>query len=236
MIVDDDAPDRTHLARFLKHHGFLPIPAQSARHGIALAQKRAPNLILLKWQRLSGLAALRHLRREFETSAVPVIAMAAPLMDSPEEEVRALDAGVDFFFTKDELMPHDAARRKTLLRHFHALILRGIRRHTRTYQAADLRFNAANADLSIDGKRVHLTPKESLLLENLLLHPNTILPAKTLWRQVWGVRRSDLWAHTLSVTVSSLRCKLGAKWGGRLVNPKTQGYRLVFDPSSAAGS
>jgi DNA-binding response OmpR family regulator len=232
MIVDDDVPFRTHLTRFLKRHAFLPIPAKNARHGAALAHEHAPNLILLKWQGSLGLAALRRLRREFVTSAVPIIAMAAPT-DSPEDEIWALDAGVDFFFTKDELMPHDAAHRRILLRHIHALILRGIRSHAsgRVYQVADLRLNAANSDLTIGNKRVHLAPKELGLLEFLLHRPNTVFPAKVLWRQVWAMRRPDHWAHTLSVTISSLRRKLGPKWSRRIVNAKTQGYRLRLNES-----
>jgi DNA-binding response OmpR family regulator len=233
LIVDDDGHYRTKLIGFLGRHAFRPIPAQSARRGITLAREHAPNLILLKWQERSDLAALRLLRREPATSKVPIIVMAAALMDSPKGEFRALDAGADFFFAKSELVPYDAAYAKPLLRHFRALVLQGrqYRGSRRIYYAADLRLDAPNADLTIDGKQVHLGPKELGLLEILLRRPNTIFPAKTLWRTVWAIHRPARWAHTLNVTVSSLRIKLGAKWGRRLVNSKTHGYRLVFDSS-----
>ncbi|MBI5211108.1 MAG: helix-turn-helix domain-containing protein, partial [Elusimicrobia bacterium] len=47
-----------------------------------------------------------------------------------------------------------------------------------------------------------------------------------LWDAVWGYEH-DAWQHILMVTLSSLRKKLGPKWGPRLQAHRGRGYLLV---------
>ena len=235
-LIIDGRIHGARVARFFKNHGLRPVIATSVRKGLVLARKRAPGLILFNW-RSSGDSArsdLKIIRHDPATAAVPVVAISDP-SDSPEDEAHALSAGADFFLTKDELWSPSSRSKKILFRHFFALILLGHtddKRRLRSkgvYHVLNLDLDVRNSELLLDGKRVHLGPKELRLLECFLRRPNVIRSARYLWARVWDSAAPPRWAHTLAVTVSSLRQKLGAEWSKRFVSASRRGYRLQLD-------
>lgn len=234
LVVDDEAGYRSFFCKFLGIHGFKPVEAADGDAGLTLARVEKPDIIFMDWclPGCSGLDVVRSLRRESATSPIPVVMMSS-LKESAEDEIRALGAGADFFLDKRDLNPADEQSVKTFLRHMHALMLRGAGNsspasRTRIYEVSDLRLNAANADLVVGGRVVHLPPKELLLLEFFLRYPDTLHSAEKLWLLVWGSRRGN-WEHTLASAVSSLRKALGFEWSARIINVKTHGYRLALN-------
>lgn len=234
LVVDDQAGYRSFFCKFLGIHGFKLVEAADGDEGLALARAEKPDIIFMDWclSGRSGLEVVRSLRRESLTASIPVVMMSS-LKESAEDEVRALGAGADFFLDKRDLNPSDEHSVKTFLRHMHALMLRGAGNdaqtsQTRVYEAVDLRFDAANADLIIAGRVVHLPPKELSLLEFFLRRPDTLHTAEKLWRVIWGSPHGN-WEHTLASTVSALRKSLGFEWSARIINVKTHGYRLVLN-------
>lgn len=233
LVVENEDGYRSFFCRFLGMHGFKLVEAADGDEGLALARAEKPDLIFMDWclPGHSGLEIVRILRREPGTAPIPVVMMSS-LKESAEDEARALGAGADFFLDKKELNPGDEHSVKTFLRHMNALMLRGGNgappRTTRVYEAADLRFDAANADLVVAGRVIHLPPKELALLEFFLRHPDALHAAEKIWRTVWGSPHGN-WEHTLASTVSALRKALGFEWSARIVNVKTHGYRLVLN-------
>jgi len=84
-----------------------------------------------------------------------------------------------------------------------------------------------DADLvRVEGRRVHLAPKEMGLLAIFLHRPNILHTHDYLWEALWGYE-TDRREHSLTAAISSLRRKLGPVWGPRIQSHKTKGY--VFE-------
>jgi DNA-binding response OmpR family regulator len=127
----------------------------------------------------------------------------------------------------------DSALRKDwedLLTRLHRLFRRSSprfgERSTETFSGPELDLDGDH--FTIDGRRVRLAPKELELFRIFVSCPGITHPHSFLWGSVWG-RESDACERTLKATVSSLRRKLGRKWGARI---SSRSYGYVFDPSA----
>jgi DNA-binding response OmpR family regulator len=241
LVVDDQDGYRLMFCRFLGLHGFKPLEAADGESGLALARAEKPDLIFMDWclPGQSGLEIVRCLRGEPDTAPIPVVMMSS-LKESPEDEARAMRAGADFFLDKRELDMGDMKDVNAFLRHVRALLLRGAARSTRSlddgriYEADDLRLDVANVELTVAGRRVHLQPKELILLEVLLRWPGVVHSAQDLWRLAWGTSHRSGWEHILAAAIHELRQALGPAWGARIENVRARGYRLPLPDQPAA--
>jgi two-component system cell cycle response regulator DivK len=100
LIVEDNDKNLKLTRDLLRFHGFETIEATSAEDGIALARERRPQLVLMDIQLpgMDGVSALRELRKDAATAAIPVVALTASVMK--EDRERFDKAGFDGFITK----------------------------------------------------------------------------------------------------------------------------------------
>jgi two-component system cell cycle response regulator DivK len=100
LIVEDNDKNMKLTRDLLRFHGFETIEAGSAEEGIALARERRPHLVLMDIQLpgMDGVSALRELRQDAATAAIPVVALTASVMK--EDRERFDKAGFDGFITK----------------------------------------------------------------------------------------------------------------------------------------
>ncbi len=100
LIVEDNDKNMKLARDLLRFHGFETIEATNAEDGIALAEQRQPQLVLMDIQLpgMDGVTALEHLRREPATSRIPICAMTASVMK--EDRERFEKAGFDGFIMK----------------------------------------------------------------------------------------------------------------------------------------
>jgi len=82
LIVEDNERNLKLAREILQGNGFSTLEAREARAGIALAQEHVPDLILMDIQLpgMNGIEALKALRAEARTAAIPVIAVTASVM------------------------------------------------------------------------------------------------------------------------------------------------------------
>ncbi len=141
---------------------------------------------------------------------------------APGETVFALESGADDLLAK----PFDwnvlLARLRSLARRSALTLDRHL---TRSFPGLELDLDADR--LTLDGQAVALSPKEMGLLKVFLGRPGVLHAHAFLWETVWGPE-SDGWERTLVVTLSSLRGKLGLRWGGRIKSHPARGYS--FEP------
>jgi two-component system, cell cycle response regulator DivK len=100
LIVEDNDKNLKLVRDLLQLKGYRTLEARDGKTGVALALARTPDLILMDIQlpELDGEAALRRLRAEPRTAAIPVVALTAFAMK--EEQQRFLQAGFDAYIAK----------------------------------------------------------------------------------------------------------------------------------------
>ena len=100
LIIEDTPLNMELVVTILKQAGHVPIPAETAARGIALAQARHPDIILMDVQLpdMDGLTATRLLKADPLTCDIPVVALTAFAMKGDEE--KSIAAGCDGYVTK----------------------------------------------------------------------------------------------------------------------------------------
>ncbi|MHB1134941.1 MAG: response regulator transcription factor [Chloroflexota bacterium] len=217
LTIDDDASVTKMLKRALVYEGYDVSVAQDGKEGLAVAQVRPPDLVILDvmMPEVDGLEVCRRLRAD--GSDVPVLMLTA--RDAVADRVRGLEQGADDYLIKPFALEELLARVKALLR-----------RH-QTAENEVLRY----ADLSLDlgtrlarrGRRqIQLTTTEYALLACFLGSPGRVLTRDILLERVWGYDFQGE-SNILEVYVRYLRAKLEAEGEPRLIQTvRGAGYAL----------
>jgi two-component system, cell cycle response regulator DivK len=100
LVVEDNEWSRDILARRLSRRGYQVICAADGRRGIAMAHDQSPDLIVMDMSlpEIDGWDAVRRLKADPATRAIPIVALTAHAMASDRK--RAMDAGCDDYHTK----------------------------------------------------------------------------------------------------------------------------------------
>jgi DNA-binding response OmpR family regulator len=219
LVVEDDPDIAMLLAHSLSRAGFTVETLSSGGEVLAEARRRTPDLILLDLMLpgLDGLEVCRALRADPATAALPVIMLTARAEES--DRIVGLELGADDYITKPFSPNEVVARVRALLR-----------RAQRPDARAQLRYGPLVMDVErhtvvADGRAVHLTAKEFLLLQYLLEHQGRVLSRDLLLSDVWGYAYTG-GTRTVDVHVRRLREKLPLL-ADSLQTVKQFGYKLA---------
>lgn len=100
LLIEDEAPIRTTLCRFLQMEGLEVITAENGAAGIAAARAELPDLIIcdLLMPELDGYQVLSSLRGDARTAGIPLVLLTASA--AREEQETGLQRGAAAFLTK----------------------------------------------------------------------------------------------------------------------------------------
>ena len=100
MIVDDDSDLVLSLTPRLKGNGYKVVSAADTASAIAMAQKEAPDLVILDLQfpGSDGIMFLRQMRELTDLTSTPVIVLTG--REQAADAKNARDAGATAFFVK----------------------------------------------------------------------------------------------------------------------------------------
>jgi two-component system, cell cycle response regulator DivK len=100
LIVEDNDKNRKLVRDVLTFKGYTTIEAETGEAGVRLAQERRPSLVLMdiRLPGIDGVEALRRLRAEETTRAIPAMAMTASVMSEDRQKIMA--AGFDGYQSK----------------------------------------------------------------------------------------------------------------------------------------
>jgi CheY-like chemotaxis protein len=101
ILIVEDNMDTYELVHFiLEKSGFETFLAVNGRDGVTAARKQKPDLIImdLSMPEMDGWTATGLIKRDMQTSAIPLIALTAHAL--PGDCQRAMDAGCDEYITK----------------------------------------------------------------------------------------------------------------------------------------
>jgi CheY-like chemotaxis protein len=115
LIVEDNEMNREMLSRRLERRGYSVLLAVNGEEGIAVAQARAPDLVLMDMSLpvVDGWEATRRMKTDEALKRIPVIALTAHAMANDRD--KALQAGCDDYDTKPIELPRLLAKIEALL-------------------------------------------------------------------------------------------------------------------------
>jgi len=182
-----------------------------------LAEKQ-PDLVLLDIMLPDedGLTILTKLRKNKETSKLPIIMVTAKTAEI--DKVKGLDMGADDYLTKPFGVMELISRVKALLRRTEPAEAEKI------LQIGPIVLDVEKHSVSVDGDNCDLTYKEYELLKLLLLHAGMVTKRDTILERVWGTDYEGE-SRTLDMHIKTLRQKLGTA-GSRIKTVRNVGYLL----------
>jgi two-component system, OmpR family, KDP operon response regulator KdpE len=202
LVVEDDDETRHAVVRELHLRGYDVAEATDGRSAFEQWARRRPDLVLLDLglPDVDGIQVIRRIRREATT---PIVILSGRYEE--REKVLALEAGADDYVTKPFGVDELNARLRVALRHAAGPAADAGGR----LLAGPLVLDAARHEVTVDGKRVELTPREFEILRVLLANQGRIVTKGRLLRAVWGeaYQSEDSYVY---VHVSQLRRKLAA--------------------------
>jgi two-component system, OmpR family, KDP operon response regulator KdpE len=203
LLVEDDEETRTALRRDLTARGYRVDEAPDGSAALARWDAARPDVVLLDLglPDMDGLRVLRAIRREATT---PVLVLSA--RGAETTKVDALEHGADDYVTKPFGMAELHARLRAALRRSAGPGADPAGR----IAAGPLVMDAIRHEVTVNGQRVDLTPREYELLKVLLTHAGRLVTRGRILRAVWGEAYGDE-DHYVHVFVSQVRRKLAKK-------------------------
>lgn len=203
LIVDDDPGIRRMFQLLLGDTGYRVSTAGSGEEALAYLELVTPDLILmdLVLPGMSGQEVTVRVKSDPRKPFIPILLVTA--RSDQESKVTALDAGADDFLTKPFGIKELLARIRAALRRAGG---------GRTSREAVLEHGAIRMDLerravTVEGRPVHLTPKEYDTLHYLLTNVGKLVTHTALLRAVWGPEYTDSRPY-LHVFIGQLRRKI----------------------------
>ncbi|MFF2889125.1 response regulator transcription factor [Paenibacillus sp. NPDC057967] len=218
LVVDDDRSIVELLRDFLENEEFHVLTACDANQAWSLFQQHAVDCIVLDIMMPgeNGFELCRRLRKD---SDVPILFLSARSDDV--DKIRGLTLGGDDYIVKTASPGEIVARVKAVLRRMASRpsAAESILEYGR------LRMNLTAREVTIEGEKAVLTPKEYELLRLFAEHPRQVFSYEQLLDKFWdGVGDK----HTIRVHLSRLREKIEAdpNQPQLLVNVWGIGYRF----------
>jgi DNA-binding response OmpR family regulator len=201
LVVDDEPMVREVVARYLELDG---LRVEQAADGTAAAEwlmGHRPDLVVLDIM-LPGTDGLSILRQLRAAGDVPVILLTARADEI--DRVLGLELGADDYVVKPFSPRELAARVRTVLRRVNAPASDG----RAPVEFGRLLIDPTTRDVTVDGDRVDLSPKEFDLLYTLARSPRQVFSRRQLLSQVWDSAPEYQDSATVTVHVGRLRQKL----------------------------
>jgi DNA-binding response OmpR family regulator len=200
LLVEDDQPTSSALSSILTKQYYSVNVAADGQKALELAKTFEYDLILLDIiiPKIDGISVCRHLRNYGYQN--PILLLTAK--DHSDDRVMGLDAGADDYVVKPFDLPEFLARIRALLR-------RGKSISSTVTTWENLQLDTIISEITCDGQRLHLTPKEYCLLELFLLNPKRIYNRTAILDKLWDFADSP-GEETVSTHIKCLRQKLRA--------------------------
>jgi two-component system OmpR family response regulator len=218
LVVEDELALAASLRAGLVAEGFEVEVCHNGKDGLWLATTGQFDAIVLDVM-LPGLAGSEVVSRlRGRGVATPVLMLTAVAED--DAVINTLNSGADDYLTK----PFSFDMLTAWLR---ALLRRTVPEQVSRLEVGSLVMNLSTREVTRRGEAVALTPREFLLLETFLRHPDTVLSKQDLLDEVWG-DGFDVATNVVEVYVGYLRRKIDVPFDvDSLLTVRGFGYRLT---------
>lgn len=222
LVVDDETNIREVVREYAEFDGYEVDEAADGMEAISKFRENEYDLIIMDimMPKYDGFSACKEIRK---TSNLPIIMMSA--RSEEYDKLFGFELGIDDYVTK----PFSP---KELMARVHAILARSKPAQPEEEESL-IRFDGLEIDMlgrsvSVEGRRIELTPKEYDLLFYLVKNKNIALSRDKLLRDVWGY---DFFGddRTIDTHIKNLRNNLG-DYRDMIVTLRGVGYK--FDASA----
>ena len=220
LVVDDEPKIREVIKEYAEFNGYEVTEAEDGMSAVGLCKLNDYDLVILDimMPKLDGFSACKEIRK---IQDVPIIMLSA--RGEEYDKLFGFELGIDDYIVKPFSPKELMARINVIL----------ARRNASTQNKADvlvfggLEINIAARTVTVDGKRVELTPKEYELLFYLIEHRNIALSRDKLLSDIWGY---DFFGddRTIDTHIKNLRNNLGP-YRDYIVTLSGVGYKFEFE-------
>ena len=203
LIVEDDTDILNLLAYNVRSAGFEVVTAEDGYNALTLARQHHPNMVILDIMipGIDGLEVCRELKRNPDTSAVPVIMLTAK--GEEIDRIVGLELGADDYVVKPFSPRELILRIRAVLRR-----LKPDKESQATWKLDGLHVDFEAHRVTVDEEEIALTATEFKLLAELIHNSGKVHTRDQLLDSVWGYRFEG-YARTVDTHVRRLRQKLG---------------------------
>jgi two-component system KDP operon response regulator KdpE len=219
LVIDDEAQITRVLRAALTAQGYNVRTANDPEEGLQLYREWVPDLVItdLMMPTMTGVDVCRAIR-----AIAPTPVLVLSVRDHERSKVEALDAGADDYVTKPFNIQELLARVRAHLR-------RAPERTEHAIEAGDFVVDALAHSITVQGRPIHLTPKEFDLLLHLARNAGKVMTHRALLTTVWGAQSAHQ-PEYLRVFIGQLRKKLEAETGKQYIQTEPWvGYRFVAE-------
>ena len=177
LIVEDERAIREMIALFLSQQHYDVLEAEDFQSAVNKL-KEHPKLILLDWMLpgRSGIQLIQHLKKQEETSQIPIIMLTA--RSAEEDCIICLNAGADDYVTK----PFSP---KVLLARIEAVWRRAYEHNQKFIQIDDLLLDENAERIFYQQQEINLSGTEFKLLHFFMHHPEKVYSREQLLNCIW---------------------------------------------------
>jgi DNA-binding response OmpR family regulator len=218
LVVEDEQQMARHIVAALNRHGHVASARPDGLSGLQAAQKERPDLVILDLglPGLDGLGVLAQLRRDAHHARVLILTARG----ETEHRIAGLKAGADDYLGKPFAMDELLARVEALGRRG------GTPAAADLLRVADLQVDVHHRQVTRDGGRIELSPREFELLLVLLQEPGRVFSRGELSERVWH-REHEYDTRTVEIFIARLRKKVDAGGAVPLIHTvRSVGYTL----------
>lgn len=221
LVVEDDEDILELVAYNLDKEGYRVVRAMTGEEALACVDREAPHLVVLDLMlpELDGLEVCRRLKREDETSAIPIIMLTAKGEES--DIITGLESGADDYITKPFSPRVLVARVRAVLRGRR----RGMAPEDEALTIKDLVIHPGRRAVTYKKMPVDLTFMEFSILHLLARRPGWVF---TRYRIVDAIRGEQyaVTERAVDVQIVGLRKKLGEA-GDLIKTVRGVGYKFM---------
>ena len=214
LIVDDEIKIREVVSEYARVNGYQCDEASNGVDAVELVRKNDYNCIILDimMPELDGFSACKKIKA---IKNVPIIMLSA--RQDEDDKLFSFEMGVDDYVTKPFSPKELMARIKAICDRYNVHL-------DEKYVFDGLIIDVLGRDVSIDGKKATLTPKELDLLVYLIKNKNIALSREKLLYDVWDTDYYDD-DRTIDTHIKMLRKDLG-KYAKHIVTVRGMGYKF----------
>ncbi len=200
LIADDEKHILDTVGAYLENAGFQVVTAKDGREALFVFRAEHPDLLILDvmMPELDGWEAARLIRKE---SDVPIIFLTARVEDA--DQITGLEIGADEYITKPFSPRVLVARARAILRRVYG----DLAAEPTMWRVGGLELNAETRIVTVDGRRIELTPSEFDLLQVLIARPGRVFTRMELLDRIQGEAYAA-YERTIDVHVKNLRAKI----------------------------